>query len=55
MKLISPKQAAEMLGVTIYTLRNWNIAKKLVAIKTMGGHRRYKLEDIKRIIYERES
>jgi putative resolvase len=53
MKLISPKEAAEMLGVTIYTLRNWNVMGKLVAIKTMGGHRRYKLQDIQRLLNEK--
>lgn len=53
-KLISPRKAAEMLGVATETLRGWEINDKLKAIKTLGGHRRYKLKDIKEI-YEKEN
>jgi putative resolvase len=48
-KLITPKKAAEMLGVSTTTLRNWETAGKLKAIKTIGGHRRYRLEDVKNL------
>ena len=49
-KLISPKKAAEMLGVTPGTIRKWEEAKKITAVKTLGGHRRYKLNEIKSLI-----
>lgn len=49
-KLLSPQQAAKMLNVTITTLRNWDVAGKIKAIRTLGGHRRYKLQDIKKIV-----
>ena len=45
-EFISPKKAADMLGVSPNTLRNWEISGKLFSIKTMGGHRRYYLKDI---------
>ena len=45
-KLISIGKAAEILGVHIDTLREWDNEKKLVPVKTLGNHRRYKLEDI---------
>jgi excisionase family DNA binding protein len=48
-KIITPKKAAEMLGVSTTTLRNWESAGKLMAIKTLGGHRRYRFEDIKKL------
>jgi len=47
--LISVKKAAELLGVTIVTLRNWDKSGKLVAQRTKGGHRRYLYSDIKKL------
>jgi len=35
--------AADVLGVSISTLRRWQAAGKLVAEHTAGGHRRYDL------------
>jgi len=46
---ITPKKTAELLSVTIDCLRKWEEAGKITAIKTMGGHRRYSLEDIKKL------
>ena len=51
-ELISPKEASKMLKVSTDTLRNWEIAGKLKVIKTLGGHRRYRLEEIKKILNE---
>ena len=45
-KLLSISKAAEILGVSDETLRNWEREKKLIPIKTFGGHRRYKESDI---------
>lgn len=45
-KLISIGKAADMLGVHIDTLREWDNDGKLVPVKTIGNHRRYRLEDI---------
>lgn len=47
--LISIKQASKMLGVCVGTLRIWDNEKKLVAIRTKGLHRRYRLSDIIKI------
>jgi excisionase family DNA binding protein len=49
-KLISPKKAAQLLSVTTDCLRKWEVSGKLKCVKTLGGHRRYKLEDIKKVI-----
>ena len=51
-KLITPATAAKMLGVTVMTIRNWENDGKLKAIKTFGGHRRFRLSDIKKLINE---
>lgn len=45
-KLLSIGKTAEILGVRIETLREWDKDGKLNPVKTFGGHRRYRLEDI---------
>ena len=50
-KLIGIKEAAEMLSVHPATLRRWHENKKLMpVIVSKRGDRRYKLDDIKKII-----
>lgn len=45
-KLLSIGRTAEILGVHIDTLREWDRDGKLVSVKTPGNHRRYKTSDI---------
>jgi len=45
-KLISLKEAAEILSVSTKTLRRWDSEGVLKSIKTSGGHRRYNQDDI---------
>jgi excisionase family DNA binding protein len=49
-QLISPQKAASILSVSTDTLRNWELSGKLACIKTLGGHRRYKLRDIEKLL-----
>jgi len=49
-ELITPKQASQLLNVTTDCLRKWEILGKLKCVKTMGGHRRYKLLDIEKLL-----
>lgn len=51
-RLISITQATKLLGVCKNTLREWDRTGKFVAIKTMGGHRRYKLSEVNKILGE---
>lgn len=44
--LLNIKQAAAYINVNPYTLRRWDKSGKLPAIKTEGGHRRYRKEDL---------
>lgn len=54
-KLITITDAANQLGVTKKTLQDWDRAGKMVALRTAGGHRRYRQSDIeKRQGIERE-
>lgn len=41
-------KAAEMLGVTVQTLRNWEKTGKLMSQRSPGGQRYYRLEDVRR-------
>ena len=47
---ITPKKAAEILSITIDCLRKWEEAGKITAIKTLGGHRRYDMQNIEKIL-----
>ena len=46
-RIVSISEAAEVLGVSITTLRRWEAAGKLVAEHTPGGHRRYDLAKLR--------
>ena len=46
MKLISIKKAAEIIGVTQKTLRDWEKTNKIQVYRLPSGHRRYDEEYI---------
>jgi excisionase family DNA binding protein len=45
-KYVTPKEAADTLGVSVSSLRRWETEGKLKAIRTPGGQRRYLLTEI---------
>lgn len=47
--LVSIRKAAELLGCGVSTLRRWDREGKVLALRTPGGKRRYRLEDIERL------
>jgi len=49
-RLLTIKEAADILRVSPRTLRRWDETGKLEAIKTVGGHRRYCQEDVLQFI-----
>lgn len=49
-KLLTIKETADLLSVSTKTLRTWDDEGKLKAIKTVGGHRRYKQSDVDSIM-----
>ncbi len=53
--LITPKKAADMLSISVDTLRLWEIAGKIQSMKTLGGHRRYLLKEIENIRYQTQA
>ena len=55
-QFLTIKQAAQFLGVTPLTLRNWDKRGKLKAIRhPMSNYRIYKLEDLQNLLGEIES
>lgn len=48
--LIRVGQAAEMLGVSVETLRRWEAEGRLATVRTEGGQRRVGLADVSRLL-----
>lgn len=44
--LVSTSEAAEILGVSLKTLRDWENNGKILAVRTEGNHRRFKKQDL---------
>ena len=51
-KLLTLKETEQLLNVSKFTLQRWDNSGKLIALRTEGGHRRYKQSDIERLIGE---
>ena len=49
-KLLTLQEVKSILNVSKSTLQRWDNSGKLVALRTEGGHRRYKLSDIEKIL-----
>ena len=49
-KLIGIVEAAKMLDVCKESLRQWDREGKLIALKTAGGHRRYRISDLEKFM-----
>ena len=52
MRLLSPKDLADAIGVSESSLKRWTDAGRIRASRTDGGHRRIALEDAVRFIRE---
>ena len=48
-KLVNVSQAAEMLGVSTKIMRLWDNDGKVEAVRTAGGHRRYRVSEIEKL------
>lgn len=44
--LLTPREAAAMMGVHPSSIKRWHKMGRLKAIKTLGGHRRYQKSDV---------
>jgi molybdopterin-binding protein len=46
-------QAAELLGVTVDTLRRWEADRRLETVRSSGGQRRVPIAEVSRLLAER--
>jgi excisionase family DNA binding protein len=53
--LIKTKQAANLLGVTVQTIKNYIYAGKLKSYKTLGGHHRIMISDLEQLASSQSS
>ena len=44
--ILRPCEAAELLGVHLSRLRRLEASGRLVTVRTLGGHRRYRQDDV---------
>src|SRR6202042_3149137 len=50
-KLFTPRDAAQVLGVSYPTLKQWIYKKKIRTVKTAGGHHRIPEKEVDRFLY----
>src|SRR5437879_13414086 len=50
-KLFSPREAAQVLGISYPTLKQWIYKGKIRTVKTAGGHHRVPEQQIDKFLY----
>lgn len=51
-RLLTPSEVAQLFRVNPKTVTRWARAGKLTAIRTLGGHRRFRASEIDRCLRE---
>jgi excisionase family DNA binding protein len=49
-RLLTPSEVAEMFRVNPKTVTRWARTGRLQALKTIGGHRRYRLSEVQKAV-----
>ena len=50
-KLLTPRDAAKILGISYPTLKQWIYKKKLLTVKTAGGHHRVPESELDKFLH----
>lgn len=45
-KLLSPGEVAKIFNVAVTTVTRWAKRGQMPSMRTLGGHRRYRVEDV---------
>ena len=53
-QLLTPSEVAKLFRVDPKTVTRWAKAGKLSSIRTLGGHRRYRADEVHRLLHERQ-
>jgi molybdopterin-binding protein len=51
MKFFTPREAAQVMGISYPTLKQWIYKRKIRTVKTAGGHHRIPEKEIDRFLY----
>jgi excisionase family DNA binding protein len=51
-ELLTPSEVAAMFRVNPKTVTRWARSGKISAVRTLGGHRRFRAEEIRRFLEE---
>jgi excisionase family DNA binding protein len=51
-RLLTPARVAALFGVKVKTLSGWAQQGRLPYVRTLGGHRRYRESDVRRLLRE---
>jgi len=51
-ELLTPGEVADMFRVNPKTVTRWARAGKISAVRTLGGHRRFRASEIQRLLDE---
>jgi excisionase family DNA binding protein len=54
-ELLTPQEVADIFKVDVKTVARWAKDGKLTYFRTLGGHRRYRLDDVEALIKTREN
>jgi excisionase family DNA binding protein len=49
---LTPAEVAALFGVHPKTVTRWAKSRRLAFIRTLGGHRRYRLSDVRKLLSE---
>ncbi len=52
--LLTPAEVAALFRVNPKTVTRWARAGKITAIRTLGGHRRFRASEIRRCLHQME-
>jgi molybdopterin-binding protein len=50
-KLYTPREAAQVLGISYPTLKQWIYKKKIATVQTAGGHHRVPEKEVDKFLY----
>ena len=53
--LLTPSEVAALFRVNPKTVTRWARSGKLTAIRTLGGHRRFRREEIEAVLHAEEA
>lgn len=54
-KLLTPRQAAEKLGISYPALKHWILAGRIRTVKTPGGHHRIPIDSLEEFLPSRQT